>query len=226
MKRFAGLTAAILTLVRCAATQAAVVFTDDFTTGTASYTLPSAGSVVPKATALPNGFFRTLSPGAASFDIDGLDSLTARVFTGSSGFFDYSSSAGASSTSILSYGTSGTPITVSPNDGVRLNFAAVNAPASGFTLVHVILNPGDSSTGTPDGYDSATYAVSKGGAQTFDIPLTVGSDIPVTSFQVFFDAPSGNDFRLNDLSIQPVPEPAALGLLVVGALALRRRPPG
>ncbi|MGN6369105.1 MAG: PEP-CTERM sorting domain-containing protein [Phycisphaerae bacterium] len=45
----------------------------------------------------------------------------------------------------------------------------------------------------------------------------------VDAIKVDFAAPAGGDFRVDSISVTQVPEPASLGVMGVGALALLRR---
>jgi len=225
MKRVAVFAAALMTMVASGASRAAVLFSDDFTEGSYSYTADtSGGNQGGVGQALSNGFSRGIKIVNPTLAVDGLDSVTTRVFTGAGGLFDYSSTAGADAATLLQYQTTPTSqVTgLTSTSVVHLDFAALDAPVTGPTTVKVVLNPFVS-----DEWDSSTYTLDKGGAQTLDIPLTgLSNSYPGTTWmQIWIDTPAGADYRLNSLSIEasPTPEPATLGLIGLSALALRRR---
>jgi hypothetical protein len=95
------------------------------------------------------------------------------------------------------------------------------------------------STWTSPPINTANLEVDLNGATVnFDAPTTSGvwqgfsttwsSEANTSLYIAIYDRNlnrDGNDFALDDISLQPVPEPSVGGLFVAGALALLRRKP-
>lgn len=152
-------------------------------------------------------------------EVPGFDSVTATVFDGSGfSFLNYSSDSGASGTMTLQYGTQAT------GPALGLGF---NAATDSLTLVLLSydhaggqdMHVGGTLQSGATTYTLPTVAVTMAGAQTITIPLPAGANT-LDGVSLNFTAPAGTDFRVDSVTLTNVPEPASLGLLGVGVMAL------
>lgn len=152
----------------------------------------------------------------------GLDTVTARIGANPLGpsAFDYQSSVGVRAQAFLSYGDD---LNLDLNGkALRLAFSGFDPGASGLLVI--------ADFGGPNFFSSrVTRTVSTPGAQVVDLDLASLNDLgfdfaaEVDSIQLTFAASAGTDFRLDSVSFQPVPEPASLAALGLGALTVLRR---
>jgi hypothetical protein len=156
---------------------------------------------------------------AGTADIPGVAELRVGVFPEAlEGMLDYAATAGYDGELTLLYdaGGDGLELDLTDENAVLVELIAYDAPDS--TPMPITL------TLTDDTGDMFSATVDATGPGTILIPFTDSppfSTAAVTSIELFFDAPTAADFRVD--SIVAVPEPAALALLAIGPFLLRRR---
>ncbi len=227
LQQLVGVGAFAMSALLVSSARAAVVI-DDFTTTTATWPIGSGGSANEAALGDVAGGVRDTSLAVASFNVPGLDSVSASVFS-SGGFslFDYQSTAGADGAGTLKYGrtSGGADLNLDlTGESLLLDFFSFDYPADQPIVVTVTLlqaaGGGTNSVTLPSSY------YSQSGPGSLLIPLLPGL-VPflndVDGIYVALDAPQAGDFRLDRISTVAVPEPASLSLLLLPLAAATRR---
>lgn len=167
---------------------------------------------------------RVVSLSTQLLQIPGLDNISAGVFAGGPGVFDYNSTAGADGFATLAYGdyqNALAPLNLSIPGGsfAQIDLLAFDRPEGGVLTAFIRME--STGVGSAQTFVSTTTA----GAQSLLIPLEgIAPQIRanVTNIVVTLDTTMAVDFRIDRISVV-VPEPGMVSLLVpAGVLALRR----
>lgn len=166
------------------------------------------------------GGVRDTSIAATSLELAGPDFVQVGIYPAAS-VFDYSSTVGADGTAGLRYdGGSGLGgVDFSSDVFLGIDFVHFDL-ANGIAMpVKVTL------TDTLASFAATTLSLTVAGAQSLQFPLAGFAGVDLTSIdtiEIGFDPGQATDFRLA-LVYTDVPEPATLGLLLIGGMIWSRR---
>lgn len=213
------------------AVSAQAVIIDDFTQGTYSL-VADAGS--PRAEAVRNGIAASLAGGQRDTMLEYVSGpLTVSANLGSGGVHFFNADSQTSGLLYLQYdGADGeveTDLVQTPGTGLGLNLSTEMAFLLDFRFVNGGLASPLSVTITvtsSNGSFSHTSNIASGTLVLHSVSFANFANANFSDVQrldFVFNAPASADFTLDLISTQPIPEPASLAVLGLGAAALIRR---